>query len=208
MHEDTDAIQSLRCPLYVQSQLKLVTESCLSRSRVTSLESTFGCFWARYGFGEQCGTYTKNCNFGRGNDDRPLELRGNYLLSDTAMMVISHADVVRECLISEDPPNPCCVGFPSSKWSFRVLHLKFLVYKPWPVLTVNVSYLLYQVYDMSRFSMKCSVSVCSSCSGYISHMFLVKKCFFRRLASRLFLLQCCGVLGRLTCSSAIPWVLR
>jgi hypothetical protein len=28
------------------------------------------------------------------------------------------------------PPNPtnCCVGFPSSKWSFRVLHLKFLVY--------------------------------------------------------------------------------
>ena len=106
------------------------------------------------------------------------------------------------------PPNPCCVGFPSSKWSFRVLHLKFLVYKPWPVLTVNVSYLLYQVYDMSRFSMKCSVSVCSSCSGYISHMFLVKKCFFRRLASRLFLLQCCGVLGRLTCSSAIPWVLR
>lgn len=106
MHEDTDAIQSLRCPLYVQSQLKLVTESCLSRSRVTSLESTFGCFWARYGFGEQCGTYTKNCNFGRGNDDRPLELRGNYLLSDTAMMVISHADVVRECLISEDPPKP------------------------------------------------------------------------------------------------------
>lgn len=72
----------------------------------------------------------QNCNFGRGNDNRPLEVRGDYLLSDTAMMVISHAYVVRECLISEDPPNPtnCCVGFPSSKWSFRVLHLKFLVY--------------------------------------------------------------------------------
>ena len=44
---------------YVQSQLKLVTESCLSRSRETSLESTFGCFWARYGFGDQRGIYPK-----------------------------------------------------------------------------------------------------------------------------------------------------
>ena len=152
----------------------------------------------------------QNCNFGRGNDNRPLEVRGDYLLSDTAMMVISHAYVVRECLISEDPPKPnkllCWVSLIQMKLQGAPPQV-FGLYKPWPVLTVNVSYLLYQVYDMSSFSIKCSVSVCSSCSGYISHMFLVKKCFFRRLASRLFLLQCCGVLGRLTCSSAIPWVL-
>ena len=123
----------------------------------------------------------QNCNFGRGNDNRPLEVRGDYLLSDTAMMVISHAYVVRECLISEDPPKPnkllCWVSLIQMKLQGAPPQV-FGLYKPWPVLTVNVSYLLYQVYDMSSFSIKCSVSVCSSCSGYISHMFLVKKCFF------------------------------
>ena len=153
----------------------------------------------------------QNCNFGRGNDNRPLEVRGDYLLSDTAMMVISHAYVVRECLISEDPPNPanCCVGFPSSKWSFRVLHLKFLVYTSLDLCSLWMFHIyctrftirLVFLWHVQSVFVRHAVAISATC-------FLWKSVFFRRLASRLFLLQCCGVLGRLTCSSAIPWVLR
>lgn len=154
----------------------------------------------------------QNCNFGRGNDNRPLQVRGNYLLSDTAMMVISHAYVVREYLWVLDHWRPK----PNKLRCWVSLIQMKLQGAPPQVFGTSLdlcSLWMFHIY-CTRFTI-CLVFLWNVQSVFVRHAaaisaacFLWKSVFFRRLASRLFLLQCCGVLGRLTCSSAIPWVLR